>query len=52
MIKKRKPKRSLSGGQTSKKLTKEETTKPRDEEQPSTYGGLPNRNLKKNLGCG
>ncbi len=51
MIKKRKSKKRVSGGSRGPAKPPNEEARPRDEEH-STYGGLPNRDLKKNLGCG
>ena len=54
---KRKPKRTQKPPPKEKKLTLEEEKAPLQvsedqEKKPFDFGGLPDRNLKKNLGCG
>jgi hypothetical protein len=51
----RKIKEETSKAAKTKKPSKEEKKAPESKEQetnPMDFGGIPNRNLKKNLGCG
>ena len=53
MIKKAKSKKSTSADPSRRrKDVKEEVKKSQEEENSTDFGGIPNRDLKKNLGCG
>ena len=53
MIKKAKSKKSTSANPSRPgKDVKEEVKKSQEEENSTDFGGIPNLDLKKNLGCG
>jgi hypothetical protein len=53
MSKKRRKTSSKAAQEKAKALDEfKEGEQPKDEEKPFDFGGLPNRDLKKNLGCG
>jgi hypothetical protein len=53
MSKKRQKTRPKTVRQNAKpQVETKKAEQPEDEEKPFDFGGLPNRDLKKNLGCG
>ncbi len=52
MSKASKRKTKKTADKSTAKPTPQETIRSADDDKPFDFGGLPNRDLKKNLGCG
>ena len=52
MGKEQKKKTKKAGDKSTVKLAPEQPIRSGDEDKPFDFGGLPDRDLKKNLGCG